>query len=784
MTTPQNGWVRSMKNETETLTLRRWIQTGDADAFSEISRLYAGMVYGTCLRITGDKDQAADAAQETFFQLLKSAGKVTGSLGSWLHQVATRRAIDLVRRDVSRRRREEAFAASAIQETDNWADISPVVDEAIGELDEELRDILLCHFLQGRSMTEIAAARGVSQPTISRRVDHALTELRERLRSKGVLVALPVLTALMANAAQAVPDVVLAELGKMSLAASGAAASAVGTSSGATINGASAATGIALLAGAGFKIACISAIVIVMAGIGGWFAYKYNLSRKSAPPKPAAAQPPTAAGPGPTRIVVGGAAGALGFGGVGAVTSAISTNEQVDLGRTYGNAGDWRRAFECFQKEITAGRTDGWSEWEWAWATSSALAAGETNACREWCRQLLDQLGSSENPEQAERCAKLCLALPGISGELLSRAVERADFAIADDPNNRYRQLAKGMAEYRLGKWANVLKRLYRSQRSSQFDIAIQAWGFVAMTRHQLGDAAGARVALDGLRRRLNALAHTGELGDRQRTTWDGCARAMALRAEAERLILGKEVSPPLDPARVREQRTQWQFVMQLVYAAERLAQLGRWAEARDAYVQALAHPDFDWDPLLFRPSVVSQQVAATFLMAGDEARHLDLCRTLLERPAEILPTTTQERNAWVYLVKMDHLPPDLKTRALTAVQLIRQSAEEENSAWLWLVCGLAAYREGRTDDALFALDHAGFGGDVTANARLSVIRAMTCQRTGQTNEAAAALQEAEDLFAQKTPGNSGWWNDGFYQITLQELRSMQRSPGGQPTMP
>ena len=35
----------------------------DGAALAEIVRLYGGMVYGTCLRITGDAHQAADATQ-------------------------------------------------------------------------------------------------------------------------------------------------------------------------------------------------------------------------------------------------------------------------------------------------------------------------------------------------------------------------------------------------------------------------------------------------------------------------------------------------------------------------------------------------------------------------------------------------------------------------------------------------------------------------------------------------------------------------------------------------
>ena len=136
-----------MMTEIEAGLLQRFLRARDAEAFAHITRRHAGMVYGTCLRITGNREAAADAAQETFFEFLKNASRVTGSVGGWLHQVATRRAIDLVRRDSSRRQREQAYAAQASVETDHWADVSPLVDEAISELDRPLREILVCHFL-------------------------------------------------------------------------------------------------------------------------------------------------------------------------------------------------------------------------------------------------------------------------------------------------------------------------------------------------------------------------------------------------------------------------------------------------------------------------------------------------------------------------------------------------------------------------------------------------------------------------------------------------------------
>jgi RNA polymerase sigma factor (sigma-70 family) len=220
--------------EGKAVLLRQFTRDGDADAFASIVRSYGNMVYATGLRITGDAHHAADVTQETFFHLLQNAGRITGSLGGWLHQVATRRAIDIVRRDHSRRRREEAYATLKAVETDSWADISPVVDEALSELNESSRDLILRHFLEGKTMVQIAAEDGVSQPTVSRRVEQALQSLRERLRLKGVSVAVGVLGGMLASStASAMPAPVLMELGKMNALSTGASKAAAGTALGA-----------------------------------------------------------------------------------------------------------------------------------------------------------------------------------------------------------------------------------------------------------------------------------------------------------------------------------------------------------------------------------------------------------------------------------------------------------------------------------------------------------------------------------------------------------------------
>src|SRR5437762_2300966 len=140
--------ARQLKlKDSDKALVRRFARQNDGEAFSQLMDRYADMVYTTAWRILQDKALAADAVQETFFQLAQNAEKVTGCLGGWLHRVATRRAVDLIRQNVSRRNREQSYALDADGRTNAWSDVEPAVDEALEELPENLRQVLLLHFL-------------------------------------------------------------------------------------------------------------------------------------------------------------------------------------------------------------------------------------------------------------------------------------------------------------------------------------------------------------------------------------------------------------------------------------------------------------------------------------------------------------------------------------------------------------------------------------------------------------------------------------------------------------
>ncbi len=266
-----------MSASSEDVLLKRFVSAGDAGAFSQIVHAHAGLVYGVCLRILGDKERAADATQETFFQLLRGAGQIKASVPAWLHRVATRKAVDMIRSDSSRQRTEAEYADRKVREIDTWQDLAPHVDQALNALAEEARDLLVEYYFENRSMADIAAEKGVSHPTVSRRIEAGRVQLREAFRKKGIVVAAAALGSLLTeNAAQAAPAAVVAELAKIALLGANSASASASLSIAAAPS-ASGETASAFVATAKTKL--IVAVVVGAIAVTGTIIYKHSATK-------------------------------------------------------------------------------------------------------------------------------------------------------------------------------------------------------------------------------------------------------------------------------------------------------------------------------------------------------------------------------------------------------------------------------------------------------------------------------------------------------------------------
>jgi RNA polymerase sigma factor (sigma-70 family) len=198
-----------MKTDRE--LLRQYAELRDEAAFAEIVRRQTDFVYSIALRVTLNGALAQDATQTVFAQLAQQAAALGhyDTLLGWLHTTARNRAINLVRGEERRRAREHEAASMPDHATTrdvNWAEIAPLLDEAVGSLPESDRQAVLLRFFQGWSHQQVGVTLGLSEDAARKRIERALEKLRGFFARRGVTATSVLLAATITeNSVQAAP---------------------------------------------------------------------------------------------------------------------------------------------------------------------------------------------------------------------------------------------------------------------------------------------------------------------------------------------------------------------------------------------------------------------------------------------------------------------------------------------------------------------------------------------------------------------------------------------------
>src|ERR1700677_2699508 len=154
--------------------LRQFTRENSQDAFGEIVRRHLDLVYSAALRQVCSPQLAEDVAQSVFADLAQNAHKLQPEtiLTASLYSVARRTAIDTVRRESRRQLREQiAVEMNDMNATaDDWAQIAPLLDDAMASLDETDRTAILLRYFQNKSLREVGESLAISDDAAQKRV--------------------------------------------------------------------------------------------------------------------------------------------------------------------------------------------------------------------------------------------------------------------------------------------------------------------------------------------------------------------------------------------------------------------------------------------------------------------------------------------------------------------------------------------------------------------------------------------------------------------------------------
>ncbi|RYD46426.1 MAG: sigma-70 family RNA polymerase sigma factor, partial [Verrucomicrobiaceae bacterium] len=191
--------------------LDRYHANRDESAFRELVGRHLDLVHTVARRVTANDELARDAAQTTFVKLAREVAKVprTVSLVAWLHRTSRCTAVDLVRSEDRRRKREElAYRHAPMNATPEpeWERLAPVIDEAVDSLPAADRELVLAKYYGNESFAGIAARFGWTEANARKRASRSLEKLRHLLARRGLTTTAAALaTALPAYAVSPAP---------------------------------------------------------------------------------------------------------------------------------------------------------------------------------------------------------------------------------------------------------------------------------------------------------------------------------------------------------------------------------------------------------------------------------------------------------------------------------------------------------------------------------------------------------------------------------------------------
>jgi RNA polymerase sigma factor (sigma-70 family) len=233
--------------------LARYVAEASEEAFAELTRLYAPLVYSAALRQVRNEQLAQDVTQVVFANLARKARSIPEGtvLSGWLHRDARYTAVDFIRAEARRLRREQQFVEMNELDPDpqdRWNEIRPLLDEALTRLTPADRDALLLRFFEQRDFAGVGAALGASAEAARKRVDRALERLREHLAKRGITTTAAALGGVLTvHAVESVPAELMASLATGSLAAASRGGGWISNLM--LMNGTKIAIGTALMAG-------------------------------------------------------------------------------------------------------------------------------------------------------------------------------------------------------------------------------------------------------------------------------------------------------------------------------------------------------------------------------------------------------------------------------------------------------------------------------------------------------------------------------------------------------
>lgn len=171
------------QSNTDDAALVAAVVGGDRAALETVFQQYGGAIKSMAMRVLRNETLAEDVVQDVFVSFWKAPHKYDpdrGTLRTFLVTLAHRRAVDAVRSEEARHRREEKVPEDVAPSIDDevWArTLSDSVRVALEDLSDGERDAISLAYFGGLSYVEVANRLGAPEGTVKSRIRSGMRKL-------------------------------------------------------------------------------------------------------------------------------------------------------------------------------------------------------------------------------------------------------------------------------------------------------------------------------------------------------------------------------------------------------------------------------------------------------------------------------------------------------------------------------------------------------------------------------------------------------------------------------
>lgn len=170
------------------------VLNGDTNAFTVLVDRYKDMVFTLSLKMLQNREEAEEAAQDTFIKIYKSLAKYKGDskFSTWVYQITYNNCIDRLRKQKAKRivvalnefSENEASALmntlSAIEESER----KEMIKNCLNLLPPEESFLLTLYYFEEASLKEISVIMGINENNLKIKLFRSRKKLATILKTK------------------------------------------------------------------------------------------------------------------------------------------------------------------------------------------------------------------------------------------------------------------------------------------------------------------------------------------------------------------------------------------------------------------------------------------------------------------------------------------------------------------------------------------------------------------------------------------------------------------------